>query len=139
MVFGTFDVLHKGHEHFFQQARGLANPAEPFLIVSVARDKNVARIKGRRTRHGEKQRLRAVGSHKLVDRAVLGALGDHLPHIIRQRPAIIALGYDQKEYVRGLKTALRQRGLNVKIVRLKAHKPEKYKSSLMGSQSKRKV
>ena len=34
MVFGTFDMIHAGHEDLFRQARALAK--EPYLIVSVA-------------------------------------------------------------------------------------------------------
>ena len=40
MVFGTFDGLHKGHINFFQQAVKLAKNS--YLIVSIARDKNVS-------------------------------------------------------------------------------------------------
>jgi len=131
MIFGTFDAVHAGHEHLFRQARALAKPAQPFLIVSVARDKNVKRIKGHLPVRGERQRLAALRRHPLVDRVVLGALGNHLPHIVRQRPDIIALGYDQRAYVKGLKTSLQQKGLTVKIVRLKPHQPNKYKTSLL--------
>src|SRR3989344_5946032 len=44
MIFGTFDMLHEGHLDFFRQARSLA--AGPHLIVSIARDASVARVKG---------------------------------------------------------------------------------------------
>ena len=45
MVFGTFDGVHKGHINFFKQARVLSK--NPYLIVSIARDKNVKKIKGK--------------------------------------------------------------------------------------------
>jgi FAD synthetase len=139
MAFGTFDVLHKGHGHFFRQARALAPaPARPFLIVSVARDKNVQRIKRQAPLYGERQRLAAVRVHPLVDRAIMGAVGDHIPHIAAQKPDIIALGYDQRNYVRGLQAALRRHGLDVKIIRLKPHQPHKYKSSIVKKQLSRK-
>jgi FAD synthetase len=131
MVFGTFDLVHPGHEHFFRQARAQARGQTAFLIVSVARDKNVQRIKGRKPLHSEKKRLAVLKSHPLVDRAILGGLVDHLPHIIKQKPDVIALGYDQQEYVKGLKTGLKHKGLQVKIVRLKPHQPRIYKSSLL--------
>jgi FAD synthetase len=131
MVFGTFDILHPGHANLFKQARALA--AQPFLIVSVARDKNVRRIKGRRPLYNERQRLAKLRQHELVDKAVLGGIKDHLTHIAREKPEIIALGYDQKAYVRGLKTALLDRGVTVKILRLKPYYPHKYKSSLLKS------
>ena len=41
MVFGTFDIIHAGHEDLFRQARALAE--DPHLIVSVARDSAAAR------------------------------------------------------------------------------------------------
>ncbi len=127
MVFGTFDVVHPGHEHFFMQARELAK--NPYLIVSIARDSNVKRIKGESPLHDELKRLKAVAENGLVDKAVLGAIDDHIPHIVEERPQIIGLGYDQREYIRGLKTALAEQGIVVRLVRLEAHQPEKYKSS----------
>jgi FAD synthetase len=128
MLFGTFDILHKGHLNFFKQARGLAK--NPYLIVSVARDVNVQKIKGRKPLFNEKRRLKTIKKSKLVDKAVLGSLKGYLGHIIQQRPSIIALGYDQKAYIQGLKQKLSAGGLRVKVIRLKAFKPKIYKSSL---------
>lgn len=129
MVFGTFDVIHPGHLHFFTQARSLTK--NPLLVVSVARDKNVRRIKGRLPLQKERQRLANIKKIKLVDKAVLGGVSSYLPHIIKEAPAIIALGYDQNTYTKNLKNELLKNGLSVKIVKLKPHKPNKYKSSLM--------
>ena len=132
MVFGTFDVVHPGHRHFFAQARALVKaPAKAYLIVSVARDANVKRIKGKKPRFGEKARLARIKKLLEVDKAVLGAMENHIPHILKQRPQIIALGHDQKAYTEGLHAALAERGLEVKIVRLKAHARHKYRSSLV--------
>src|SRR3989344_1063764 len=130
MVFWTFDVLHKGHLHFFKQARSLS--ANPFLIVSVARDINVKKIKGRKPNNSEKKRLMIVATSELVNKAVLGGLKNHLPHILKHRPQIIALGYDQLVYTKNLGTDLKARSLEVKIIRLKAHRPNKYKTSILG-------
>lgn len=129
MVFGTFDVLHKGHLDFFKQARKLSERS--YLIVSVARDSNVKKIKGRKPRFSEKERLRVIKKCRLVDKALLGGVKDYIGHILKVRPAIIALGYDQQAYVKGLKTLLKKKGLDVKISRLKAFYPKKYKSSLV--------
>ncbi len=129
MVFGTFDFLHKGHLDFFRQARSLAQ--EPFLVVSIARDVNVKKIKGSFPLYNEKQRLVTVAGCKLVDRALLGGLRNYLTHIVKEKPQIIALGYDQSAYTKTLKQDLKALGLRVKIVRLKAHKPHLYKSSIL--------
>ncbi|MBI2612954.1 adenylyltransferase/cytidyltransferase family protein [Candidatus Kaiserbacteria bacterium] len=128
MVFGTFDVVHKGHENFFEQARALAE--DPRLIVSVARDSVSTRIKGFSPRHHESERLATVAAHPLVDRAVLGDEVGYINHILGEKPGIIALGYDQHgEYVDHLEQDLEQAGFSVKIVRLKPHQPDLYKTS----------
>lgn len=129
MVFGTFDGLHLGHLDFFRQARKLAS--KPFLVVSVARDKNVKIIKKSSPILGEKKRSALVGKSNLVDQVVLAGLNNHLPHILKIRPDIIALGYDQKNYVKNLKKDLQNNGLIVKIIRLKAYKKNIYKNHLL--------
>lgn len=127
MVFGTFDILHKGHLNFFKQARFLSK--KPFLIVSIARDVNAKKIKGHRPKNTERKRLLNVKTSHLVNKAVLGAQKDYITHITQHKPHIIALGYDQKAYTKNLKAYLTKQGLNVKIRRLKAYKPNIYKSS----------
>lgn len=131
MVFGTFDIIHLGHKHFFQQARKLAGKHQPYLIVSLARNKNVKRIKGKSPAASEAMRLAAIKSLSEVNKAMLGAIGDHMPHIIKQKPDIIALGYDQTAYVKGLRTSLKKAGLKTRVVRLKPHKPHIFKTSLL--------
>jgi cytidyltransferase-like protein len=132
MVFGTFDILHKGHLNFFKQARKLSR--NPFLIVSVARDINVKKIKGVFSIKKEKQRLAEIKKCLLVDRATLGGVKNYIAHIKKQSPQIIALGYDQKAYVKNLKADLKTAGINAKIVRLKAFYPKVYKSSFLKAQ-----
>lgn len=135
MVFGTFDIVHPGHKHFFAQARKLAGKHKPFLIVSLARDKNVIRIKGKVPTSNELKRLKRIKSLSEVDKAVLGAIGNHIPHIVKERPEIIALGYDQSAYVGGLRAALSKEGVKVKIARMKPHLPNKYKTSILQKNS----
>lgn len=129
MAFGTFDGLHKGHINFFKQARKLA--PLPYLIVSVARDINVKRIKGESPRLNEIKRKNLIKNCALVDKVVLGGARKHIPHIVKESPDIIVLGYDQSEYIKNLKIDLKKRGKNVKIIRLKPYKEKKYKNSLL--------
>lgn len=129
MVFGTFDGLHKGHENFFKQAKNLAKKS--FLIVSIARDKNVRKIKGAYPYKNEKKRMSLVQKNRLVDQVVLAGAKKHIPHIVKMNPDIIALGYDQKAYVQNLKKDLKNKGVLVKIVRLKPYKEHIYKNHLL--------
>lgn len=128
MVFGTFDMIHAGHEDFFNQARALA--PDPYLIVSVARDSAAARHRGFLPRKKEEERFALVAAHQSVDKAVLGDEVGFLAHIKAEAPDIIALGYDQAgEYVENLERELAAVGLTPKIVRLNPYKPETFKTS----------
>ena len=129
MVFATFDGLNPGHINFFEQARKLT--PLPFLVVSIARDKNVKKIKGKYPELKENARMRLVKSSPLVDKVVLSGIKDHIPHILKIGPNIIALGYDQKEYVKDLKKDLKYNGISVSIVRLKPYKEKIYKNQLL--------
>jgi len=129
MVFGTFDGLHKGHIDFFKQAKNFIKNS--FLIVSIARDENVFKIKGKYPKFREKARMALVQKNKLADRVILSGLKEHLPHIVKIRPNVIALGYDQKAYVKNLKKDLKKRGVPVKIIRLKPYREHIYKNHLL--------
>lgn len=129
MVFGTFDGLHKGHINFFKQAKSFMKNS--FLIVSIARDENVFKIKGKYPSKDEKERLNLVKKSKFVDKVVLAGKAKYLPHILKEKPDIIALGYDQKAYTKELKKDLKNKSILIKIVRLKPYKEKIYKSHLL--------
>lgn len=129
MVFGTFDGLHLGHLNFFKQAKKLAKNAH--LVVSIARDKNVFKIKGARPRLNEQKRFELVKKSKLVDEVVLSGIKNYLPHIKKIAPDFIALGYDQYAYVKDLKKDLKDAGLTTKVVRMKPYQEHIYKNSLL--------
>ena len=71
----------------------------------------------------------------LVDKAILAGKNKYLPHILKENPDIIALGYDQKAYVRELKNDLKTMfngvGKRIKIIRLKPFKENIYKNHLL--------
>lgn len=140
MVFGVFDLLHPGHLNFLVQASELGDK----LVVSIARDINVFKTKGQRPVDDEKHRMKNVSLLPVVDKVVLGGLKDPWPHIQKEKPDIIALGYDQGNYLapsaegrgarqeRGLEEELAKHGLKkTKVVRLKPHWPEVYKSKII--------
>jgi len=125
MVFGTFDILHPGHLYFLRAAKKLGD----YLIVSLARDVNVRKIKGRKALNSEKDRKQLIESVKYINQAVLGSKHDYIKHIVSQKPDIIALGYDQQAFTKNLKNRLAAAGLRVKVVRLKPYRSSQYKSS----------
>jgi len=129
MVFGTFDGVHLGHLDFFKQAKNLSPNA--FLIVSIARDKNVLKIKGKLPLYTERKRMYLVKKNDLVNKVILGGVDNYLAHILKENPDIICLGYDQEAYVKDLKKDLKKNDVLVKIVRLKPYKKHIYKNHLL--------
>ncbi|MBU4455563.1 adenylyltransferase/cytidyltransferase family protein, partial [Patescibacteria group bacterium] len=117
MVFGTFDIFHRGHENFLKQAREYGN----FLIVVVARDKTVLAVKGKLPRNSEKARLQTIINNGLANEAVLGGLTDKYKIIKKHQPDIICLGYDQQVFTEKLEEKLKEYKLKTKIIRLKPY------------------
>ncbi len=117
LVGGTFDIIHIGHIRFLNAAKKLAENAK--LIVIIARDKNVKRIKGREPIFDEKERMEIVKSLKPVDEVVLGNEQGSLFDIIEKiKPDIIALGYDQKISEDDLRLWMERKNIKFKVVRL---------------------
>lgn len=106
------------------------------MIVSIARDKNVIRIKGEKPEFSEKERYALVKKNKFVDKVVLSGKTKYLPHILKEKPDIIALGYDQKAYVQELKKDLKNKDISLKIIRLKPYKEKIYKNHLLKEKKK---
>jgi cytidyltransferase-like protein len=126
MAFGTFDHVHRGHEHYLKKAKGYGE-----LIVLVALDQTVEKLKGRKPSRNEKQRLADVKALGIADKVILGSREDKLKAVEEHKPDVICLGYDQNSFTASLQEKLKKRGLSPKIVRVSAFMPELYKSSVI--------
>ncbi|MCK5548827.1 MAG: adenylyltransferase/cytidyltransferase family protein [Thermoplasmata archaeon] len=113
MATGVFDILHTGHIFFLQRARELGDE----LVVVVARDSTVRKQKHEPITLEEMRRI-LVESLKPVDSAVLGTEGDMYDIVVEVKPDIIALGYDQDWDAEKIKADLKEKGLEVEVVRL---------------------
>lgn len=127
IVFGTFDLLHAGHENMFEQARTLGE----YIVAVIARDDTVKKIKGHYPCYNERQRAKNLKNSGLVDKVILGSVGDKHEVIRKIRPDVIALGYDQFAFTYQLEKFLIDEKMNTQIERLTAYKPEMYKSSII--------
>lgn len=146
MVFGTFDVFHPGHRFFIEEARekmklesriwnlekkgkdrasSFQLPASKFIIV-VARDSTVKQLKGvlRNPEQIRKKVLEQAFPDALV---VLGDENDPMKVVRKYRPSLVCLGYDQV----GFSEQLQKKYPEIRIERISAYQPEKYKSSKM--------
>lgn len=120
IAFGSFDPLHKGHINFLHQAQKLGD----FLVVIVARDENIIANKKHQPLISEDKRLEAVLATKIADKVELGDAFGVYSILKKEKPDIIALGYDQK-----IPPALKNEIKECKIVTLRPYKSNIYKSS----------
>src|SRR5674476_794607 len=94
---GVFDLIHLGHVRFLEEAKR-AGGENAKLIVIIARDSNVEKMKSRKPIMSEDQRRALVESLKVVDEAVLGFEKFEIGEVIEKiKPDVIALGYDQAD------------------------------------------
>lgn len=128
MVFGTFDGVHQGHEYFLNEAKKLGDR----LVVCIARDVTVERIKGRCPRRPEIERREALVEDRHVDQVVYGDRELSSYRIVEEiNPDVIALGYDQTELKTDLGRWVSARGKSIELVDIASHHPELYKSSIV--------
>jgi len=133
---GVFDLLHYGHVRFLEEAKRLGGP-DARLVVIVARDKTVERLKGRRPIIPEDQRRALVEALKVVDEALLGYEEMNLEAVLEHvKPDIIAVGYDQEGIEREVRRIIAERGLDIEVVRIGRFGDEELSSS---SKIKRKI
>jgi FAD synthetase len=122
MGFGTFDGLHPGHLSYLEQLKKLGD----LIYVVVARDVNVLKFKGRLPRFNEKTRMQELIKAGIADFILPGDTNNFYRWIETYKPDLIGLGYDQRADIEELK----KRFPDTKIIRLKAFKPDKHKSSI---------
>ena len=127
MAFGAFDILHKGHEYYLSEAKKKGD----YLVVTLARDATIERLKGKKPVHDESKRLESLKKLNIADKIVLGSLEDPYKCLSDEKPDVICLGYDQSFFVDNLNKELKKRKLTAQVVRIPAHFPERYKSSLI--------
>lgn len=126
MAFGVFDGLHEGHRAFLRAARTLGDR----LLVAVAQDATVRLLKGHAPRFPLGERIAALAAEGLADEVVPGDEDIGAWEIVvRLRPAVIALGYDQEEQRKSLLRRADRFPWHPEIRMLEAHEPERYKSS----------
>jgi FAD synthetase len=119
MVFGSFDLLHEGHKFFLNEAKKYGD----FLIVVVGRDFTIKKIKNEFPFENEILRLKKIKDLKIADNVFLP--------ILKEKPDIICLGYDQNSFTSNLKEKLISHNIDAEIIRIKAYKPDHYKSSII--------
>ncbi|HZX19979.1 MAG TPA: adenylyltransferase/cytidyltransferase family protein [archaeon] len=135
LAFGTFDLLHPGHLSYLKQAKKLGDR----LVVIVATDANVKRIKGKKPVNDQKHRKELVAELKIVDEVFVGFEDDMIKSVEKVNPDIVALGYDQNPSDEKIRKIFEERGIKARIVRMKPYKENEYKSSKIKERAKKHV
>jgi FAD synthetase len=113
---GVFDLLHYGHIRYLEEAKKLGGP-DAELVVIVARDETVRRLKGSGPVIPEDQRRAVIEALKVVDEALLGFEDLDMDRVIEQvKPGIVAVGHDQDDIRRQVEKIKKARGLGIEIV-----------------------
>jgi len=133
---GNFDLLHLGHVKYLEEAKK-AGGENAKLIVIVARDSTIKKMKGRKPVMPEDQRRSLVESLKVVDEAILGYEELDIGKVLEKiEPEIIAVGHDQHNIEWSVRKALAEKKLNIQVVKIGKFGKEELNSS---SKIKRKL
>jgi len=133
---GNFDLIHLGHVRYLEEAKR-AGGEDAELIVIVARDSTVEKMKGKKPVMSEDQRRSLVEALKVVDEAVLGYEELDINKVLEKiRPDIIAVGHDQDAMEKAVRKAVAQKGLKIQIAKIGKFGKKELNSS---SKIKRKV
>nr|AIF19401.1 Cytidyltransferase-related domain-containing protein (tagD) [uncultured marine thaumarchaeote KM3_86_F11] len=123
---GVYDIIHPGHIHTLKNSKQEGD----LLIVSIARDNRVIKIKGRKPINNERRRTILVSSIRYVDFTLLGSKGDIFGIVKKIKPNIITIGYDQTHQISELRRRVKINNLSIKIKKLDSPIPHVKSSNL---------
>jgi cytidyltransferase-like protein len=127
MLGGAFEIIHPGHVHALTEAKSLGNT----LVVVVATDESVERNKGRPPVTGQALRVALVSSLRQVELALPGNKGSIYDILVRIRPDVVALGYDQHHDGDEIVREAARRGVVTRVARLGAPSPDVKTSKIL--------
>lgn len=125
---GVFDIVHLGHLKTLKEAKSHGD----ILFVIIASDETVEANKGRHPLNNQSSRVELLSHIDIVDIVKKGASDRQkfLDIVIKVKPDVIVLGYDQSLSEDKLFKLLSDQGLqNTEIIKLEARIPNE-KSSL---------
>ncbi len=130
LVFGVFDGIHEGHKQFLKQAKACGD----YLVVTVARDGTAEQVKGAYPCLPIEVRVEYVRASEYADEVVRGdaKLGSY-EVFKKQRPAVVALGYDQQALKADLEKHRSEFNWEFEIKVMEPHQPEKFHSSVVNA------
>ena len=128
IVFGIFDGIHDGHRSFFAQAKKYGNE----IVVIVGRNSSSVRLKKKKPKYSEEERLKFALQEQDVDLTVLGDEKQSSYDVLEDlNPNAICLGYDQKNLAEDLKIWMQKMGKKIPMYCLNAYHSGTYHNSVL--------
>ncbi len=104
---GRFNFLHEGHEYFLRKSKECGD----YLIVVIAHDAHNLKRETRKEMEQRKQQIERLGT---ADKVLIGDSEDFFKVVLKEKPQVIALGWDQS--LPFAEDKLKQ--LGIKVVRI---------------------
>ncbi len=129
LIFGVFDNIHEGHLYFIHEAKILGDR----LVVVVARDEIVEKMKGKLTINNEVSRINSLLETPDVDLVLLGDAENGTYNVLKEiNPDIICVGYDQNKLYEDIEKSIKRGDLKeAQLIYIKSHNPDNLHSSII--------
>jgi FAD synthetase len=130
LIFGVFDGIHEGHLFLIKEAK-----KKGIVVVIIARDEVVKKLKGNIPKYNEKERINSLLELEDIDQVFLGDKEQGSYRILKEiNPDEILLGYDQQKIFESLHKAIKEgRILDTKIKFAESFKGEELHSSILNN------
>jgi len=128
ITFGNFDIIHPGHIAYLKFAKLQGSK----LYTIVATDYFSEKIKGRVNINKEDKRKQDIIKLNIADVVLLGSKTNPFESILKIKPDVIVLGYDQKAPINEIKKLFPK----IKILKAPEFKPSIFKSSIIKKNAK---
>ncbi|MBI4163264.1 MAG: adenylyltransferase/cytidyltransferase family protein [Candidatus Aenigmarchaeota archaeon] len=108
---GRFNFLHSGHEYFLKKAKDHGD----YLVVVIAHDAHNLKREEKKEMEQRKKQIESLG---IADTVLIGDPEDFFKVVVKEKPQVIALGWDQRLPFAEDKT----KQFGIKIVRIEKAK-----------------
>ncbi|MCP4524250.1 MAG: adenylyltransferase/cytidyltransferase family protein [Candidatus Gracilibacteria bacterium] len=130
LTFGTFDLVHPGHEYYLTEAKKYGDR----LVTIVATDQNVQNFKHHHADRDIHQRIEDIKNLGIADIVCPGNEDNPLIWIKQYMPKVICLGYDQNSFTDQLEIYIQKEHLDISIIRIPPFQEKQFKSSILKPQ-----
>lgn len=126
LVFGVFDGCHGGHKYFLTEAKKLGDE----LIVSVAQDSVIEKIKKRKPAHSMQERIQGLIELNIADEIIPGNEQINTWEILKEfQPNVIALGHDQDKLKEAIEKIKHNYPSIKEIIEVDTHNRDQFSST----------